>query len=212
MWVCSAPPTAPRVSAPVRSFPLRRKSAGGPSHGLARPHHSFPKTPMHVIPKHLAVAFGQRAGARGAPRLRQHGPGRRAEEQARSRGARGTCEAWRRLPGGATAGPGEAAEGWGGEARARTDSAADTHSSQDSRLSPSASAILQPPGPAQTPQTSREPERDEPGRGLHRDLKAKRRRLGSCQAATDNARANVSFLTLRLRPRSERLFRPRLTG
>lgn len=43
--------------------------------------------------------------------------------------------------------------------------------SQDSRLSPSASAILQPPGPAQRPQTSREPASVEPGRGLHGGLR-----------------------------------------
>lgn len=48
-----------------------------------------------------------------APRLREHGPGRPAEERARSRGARGACEAWRGLAGGATAGPGEGVEGWG---------------------------------------------------------------------------------------------------
>lgn len=103
-----------------------------------------------------------------APRLREHGPDRRAEERARSRGARGACEAWRGLPGGATAGPGRQPRAGerGGSSANRLGRGYSL--SQDSRLSPSASAILQPPGPAQRPQTSREPERDGPGRGLHR--------------------------------------------
>lgn len=43
--------------------------------------------------------------------------------------------------------------------------------SQDSRLSPSASAILQPPGPALRPQTSRDSARAGPGRGSHGGLR-----------------------------------------
>lgn len=43
--------------------------------------------------------------------------------------------------------------------------------SQDSRLSPSASAILQPPGPALRPQTSRDSARAGPGRSSHGALR-----------------------------------------
>lgn len=68
--------------------------------------------------------------------------------------------------------------------------------SQDSRLSPSASAILQPPGPAQRPQTSRELVRDEPGRGLHGGLRGEPALLGSVRTAADNETPNVSFWLL----------------
>ena len=67
-------PPLPEFQPQFGAFPWVGRAQGSRSHGLARPHHSFPKTPMHVIPKHLAVAFAepagpeltaQRAGARG---------------------------------------------------------------------------------------------------------------------------------------------------
>lgn len=161
-------PPLPEFQPQFGAFPCVGRAQGSQSHGLARPHHSFPKTPMHVIPKTWLSLSGSAQEREEAPRLREHGPDRRAEERARSRGARGACEAWRGLPGGATAGPGRQPRAGerGGSSANRLGRGYSL--SQDSRLSPSASAILQPPGPAQRPQTLREPERDGPGRGLHR--------------------------------------------
>lgn len=172
MWVCSAPPTAPGVSAPVRSFPLRRKSAGVPESRPCAAPPQFPQNAYACHPEALGCRF--RAARRSERRRRGSDSTGRAAELRNGRDP-GALVARARLGAGCRAAP---PQGRGRQPRAgeRGGSSANRLGrgyslSQDSRLSPSASAILQPPGPAQRPQTSREPERDEPGRGLHRDLR-----------------------------------------
>lgn len=85
MWVCSAPPTAPGVSAPVRSFPLGRKSAGVPE---SRPCAAPPQLPQNADACHPEALGCRFRGARGA---RAHGAARRSER--RRRGSESTGRA-----------------------------------------------------------------------------------------------------------------------
>lgn len=182
--VRSAVPTAPGVSAQIRSFSLRLKLRPGVPESRRRA--APPQSPQ--------IADAMSAGSTWLPLSRSPwGPQRtRAHAAARRSGRRRRAGAWtpswgrgviaecsrpgrgqaraarrrRREPLGAEG------DGMGRRGGSRTDRSGRGYSlSQDSRLSPSASAILQPPGPAPRPQNSREPVRDEPGRGLHGALR-----------------------------------------
>ena len=228
MCVSSVTPTAPGVSAQIRSFSLRQGGAGVPESAARGPTVSPKRRCMPARSTWLSLS----RSPRGRDRTRAHAAARGSGRRRRSKGSRGrdvllgkgrdrgTLAARARPGAGCLAAPprdpGTGQRGAGGAVRLRGSKAnrirRDYSLSQDSRLSPSASAILQPPGPAQRPQTSREPERDRPGRGLHRGL-----RLPS--AATEG-RARLRRimgermfpLTLRFRLRSERLLRLRLIG
>lgn len=151
---------------------------------------------MHVSPNHLAVTFPEPARPGQDPSSR-----RRAWERKEA------PQHWEQVPGGSViaecsrrrraqpqaagrAGPREGEQGCGerqlGGSRAGR-SGRGYSLSQDSRLSPSASAILQPPGPAPRLQTSRQPAREGPGRGLHGGLRR--------ASAATKGRARLRWLT-----------------
>lgn len=188
MCVCSATPTAPGVSAQIRSFSLRQGGAGGPESAARGATTVSPK--RRCMPARSTWLSLSRS-PRGRDRTRAHAAARGSGRRRSSTGSRGrdvllgkgrdrgTLAARTRPGAGCLAapprGPGTRQRGAGGAVRLRGSRAnrirRDYSLSQDSRLSPSASAILQPPGPAQRPQTSRESEREKPGRGLDRGLR-----------------------------------------
>lgn len=164
-------------------FPSTKTEARGPGVTAARgPTTISPNRRCHARRQHLAAASPEPGPDPSSRRRAQKweeapvgGPGALLGK-GRDRG----MLAARASPGAAARrrrrGPLAAEEGGvgrrGAEGGSRADRSGRGYSlSQDSRLSPSASAILQPPGPAQRPQTSREPVRDGSGRGLHGGLR-----------------------------------------
>ena len=139
MWVCSAPPTAPGVSAPVRSFPLRRKSAGVPE---SRPCAAPPQLPQNAYACHPEALGCRFRAARRSERRRRDSESTGRTAELRNGRDPGALVARARLGAGCRAAPPQGrggSRGLGrGEARARTDSAADTHSARtpDSPLPP----------------------------------------------------------------------------
>lgn len=165
---------------------LQPKPERVPSAGTERP--AAPPPPPRQ-PAASAVTFPEPAGPGPDPSSRLRAwereeapqPGEQVPGggQTPSRGRGVSAGRWRRRRAQADrrrrrGAPGRAVGVHGGGARwcSRTCKSGRGYSlSQDSRLSPSASAILQPPGPGPRPQTSRQPARAEPGRGLHGGLR-----------------------------------------
>lgn len=181
-------PPLPEFQPKSGAFPFVREAQGARNQPRAAPLQSPPK--RRCMPARSTWLSLSRS-PRGRDRTRAHAAARGSGRRRSSTGSRGrdvllgkgrdrgTLAARTRPGAGCLAapprGPGTRQRGAGGAVRLRGSRAnrirRDYSLSQDSRLSPSASAILQPPGPAQRPQTSRESEREKPGRGLDRGLR-----------------------------------------
>lgn len=181
-----------RFSPNPELFPSSETEPKGPrSHSRPRSRNNLPTAPMHVSRNHLAVTFPEPARPGQDPSSRRRAWERKEApqhwEQAPGKGRdRGILWAGAARRAGPREGQRGCREGQLGGSRAGR-SGRGYSLSQDSRLSPSASAILQPPGPAPRPQTSRQPARAGPGRGLHGGLRR--------ASAATKGRARLRWLT-----------------